>query len=390
MNKKTVISITVVLLLLTGCIAVVAYNSIGSGDSGDDDGSSDQDENGTIDDVNAANGTSVSIVLGTDVTVNGSAISSDASSAVYSSSGSGYTIINIVEAGTYDISGTADDLQIYVNAGDTDEVVLVLNGTIITCDESCAILIVNAYEPDAAGEAGVTIRMASGTESTIEGSHTDEYDAAIDSVVSLLIEGDGELNVIADNEGIETWRHLTIESGIVNITSDEDAINANEDGVSTITINGGTVFADSSSGSDGDGIDSNGYIYINGGVVYGFSSGENSGIDSDLGTIIDGGLVFATGKMNDGASASSDQEFISHSFNSVLSANKLVYVLDDDGDCVLAFQALASYSSFIFSSSELSNGDDYSIYVGGSIDGTFDAYGLCVSFTVTTAGTLQN
>lgn len=236
----------------------------------------------------------------------------------------------------------------------------------------------------------MTIRLANATANSIIGSHSTDNDGAVSSDISLLIEGNGSLNIESEFEGIESCKHLTISSGNISIDAAEDAINANEDGVSVITINGGTVYADASVSADGDGIDSNGYIIINGGTVYGFSNGQNSGLDSDLGTIINGGLVFATASMHDGVSSASDQTYIDFSFSSTVSASKLVYVLDQSGNTVAAFKTLASCSSFIFSSSELNGGDNNKIYVGGSIDGTFDAYGLCTSFTVTSSGTVQS
>jgi hypothetical protein len=396
MEKVKIASIVAVIVLLVAGISVMFVYGGSSDSSGDEDDSDSTDDTSSDDDSSDDNSTSndeavtASIVLGTVITVNGSSISTDTSSAVYkSTSTSGFTIINIVEAGTYTISGTAEETQILVNADDDSEVLLILDGMDISCSSAPAILIYNAYDPLTVGEAGVTIQLADDSTNTIDGSHTDENDAALSADVSLLIEGNGTLEITADMEGIETWMHLTIDSGTIIITSAEDAMNANNDGVSYITINGGAIYADASNGTDGDGIDSNGYIVINGGTVFGFSSGENSGLDSDLGTIINGGTVFATGKMNDGVASSSDQTYIDFDFSSTLSSGKLVYVADQSGNCVIAFKTLASYSTFIFSSSSLSSGITYSIYVGGTVSGTFDTYDVCASFTVTSAGTLQ-
>ncbi len=385
MSKKKLATIAVVLVILAAFIGAVAFIRNDAG-SNENDGQSSDD---SAIDTTADKSVTSSIVLGTTVTVNGSAITSDSTSAVYLSSSSGIAIIDIVQAGVYSISGSADETQIFVNADDSDEVVLILDGITLSCSSAPAILVHNAYDPEIAGDAGVTIRLADGTTNSIVGSHSTDNDGAISSDISLLIEGNGSLDIESEFEGIESCMHLTINSGNISISSAEDAINANEDGVSVITINGGTVYADASGSADGDGIDSNGYIIINGGTVYGFSNGQNSGLDSDLGTIINGGLVLATALMHDGASSASDQTCIDFSFSITVSANKLVYVLDQSGNPVVAFKTLASCASFIFSSPELGSGDTYKVYVGGSVDGTFDAYGLCTSFTVTSAGTLQ-
>jgi hypothetical protein len=395
MMKKIVgLAISAVLVLLVAAAVLLGTEDLNKNQGSEDDGSTvseteDEDSTESVAANESENGENVTIVLGTVVTVNGSAITADASSAVYASTSSlGYSIVNIASAGVYTISGSADDTQVRIIAGSGDEVVLVLNGTSITCDAAPAILVQSAFDPEEGNASGVTVLLADGTTNTINGSHSDDNDGALSSNVSLLIDGDGALDITADMEGIETTMHLTINGGSITIRSDEDAINANEDGVSIITINDGIVYADSSAGTDGDGIDSNGYIIINGGAVYGFASGENSGIDSDMGTIINGGTVLATGRMNDGVSSSSGQASISLSFSGTLTKDTLVYVLDPSGDPVVAFKTLNSITTFVYSSPDLESGT-YQVYAGGSVTGTFDAYGMCSSFSVTSAGTLQ-
>lgn len=126
MSKKSLATITIVLVILAACIGAVAFIAYDAGSKVNDESggksSGDSATDTTPDDVYT------SIVLGTAVTVDGSSITSDPSSAVYLSSASGYAIINIVQDGTYTLSGSADETQIFVDAGDSDEVVLVLDG----------------------------------------------------------------------------------------------------------------------------------------------------------------------------------------------------------------------------------------------------------------------
>lgn len=114
--------------------------------------------------------------------------------------------------------------------------------------------------------------------------------------------GDGILNIKAENEGLDTELHLTINGGIINITAGNDGINTNEDNVSVTTINGVTlnILCDGATGK-GDGIDSNGWLVINGGTVnaQACSTSGDAGIDSDKGIYINGGTVVATGNMLD-------------------------------------------------------------------------------------------
>jgi len=130
-----------------------------------------------------------------------------------------------------------------------------------------------------------------------------KYDAAFYSKMSMNLDGnDGILNVLAENEGLDSELHLTVNGGDIRIESGNDGINTNEDGVSVTTVNGGslTITVNGSTG-EGDGIDSNGWLVINGGKVRAYACGFSSdaGIDSDMGIYLNGGSVVASGNMLD-------------------------------------------------------------------------------------------
>ena len=123
--------------------------------------------------------------------------------------------------------------------------------------------------------AGANVIIADGSVNNFDGSHvariyepgtTDKlhkYDGAFYSKMSMNVSGetagDGVLNITGDNEGLDTELHLTINGGVINIDAANDGINTNEDNVSVTTINGGTLNIDAGLGSEGDGIDSNGW-----------------------------------------------------------------------------------------------------------------------------------
>lgn len=326
-----------------------------------------------------------------------------------------HTVITITEPGTYRVTGSISRGQIAVDLGedsreDEDAVVtLILDQADITCTVASAIVVYNAYEcgsddPDTAvkdvdtSKAGFRLVLADDSENTVNGSHvakiykegtTQEevdageakkawkFDAAIDSLVSINIDGEekgnGRLEVTSDNEGIETSLHMTINGGEITVNSADDAINTNEDNVSVLTVNGGTVLCNSGLGKEGDGIDSNGWIVINGGFVIANANADSqdSGVDSDLGIYINGGTVLATGNMYDEVSGDSAQPFAVLSFADRIEAGQLLMLKNSDGEAVTAFSAANDFQTLVYSSNLLTEGD-YTLYEVSSVTGDLD------------------
>ena len=254
-----------------------------------------------------------------------------------------HTVVHITRPGTYVLRGTLDLGQIAVDLGkDADEdpqavVTLLLDGVNVTCTVAPAVIFYNVYECDPDGEsgyepdlsgAGARVVIADGSENTVSGSYvariyksytlndagtavTDskklhKYDGAFYSKMSMTVSGgpecSGVLNIHAENEGLDTEMHLTIDGGIIHIFSGNDGINCNEDDISVVTVNGGelTIAVEGGTG-EGDGIDSNGWLVINSGTVtaQACSSSMDSGLDSACGVLLNGGMVTATGNMLD-------------------------------------------------------------------------------------------
>ena len=157
----------------------------------------------------------------------------------------------------------------------------------------------------------LTIKLADNTTNNLSDGGSSEYDGCIFSYGKLTIEGNGILNVNGkqeEGEGIATKScDLIINSGTINVNSQDDGLNAGGSGGSII-INGGTVYIK----ANGDGIDSNGALTINGGKVYtiGSSQGGDAGIDTDEGYIINGGELIAIGSdMLEKPESSSKQKY---------------------------------------------------------------------------------
>lgn len=314
-----------------------------------------------------------------------------------------HAVVHITQPGIYVVSGKLSFGQIAVDLGDGAKenpnavVTLILNGVDITCTVAPAVIFYNVYECGSDDEekasavvdtasAGANVLIADGTVNTFNGSYVariykpdsvelneagtevvdskklHKYDAAFYSKQSMNINGDAEgtgiLKIKAENEGLDSELHLTINGGNIHIKSGNDGINTNEDNVSVTTVNGGVleIVVDGSTG-EGDGIDSNGWLVINGGTVIASACGfsMDAGIDSDKGIIINGGTVIASGNMLDHISESK-QNYAVFSFASSQDGNQKYTLKDSKGDSVLECTPKNSFNILIVSSEQLITG----------------------------------
>lgn len=317
-----------------------------------------------------------------------------------------HTVVHITEPGNYVLSGKLSAGQIAIDLGDGAKkdsgavVTLILNGIDITCSVAPAVIFYNVYEcgdddaDDASKEvntagAGANVILADESENFVNGSYVariyesvelneagtevidskklHKYDAAFYSRRSMNICGEeggtGVLNIQAENEGLDSELHLTINGGIININSGNDGINTNEDGVSVTTVNGGilTIVVNGSTG-EGDGIDSNGWLVINGGIVTAAACGfsMDAGIDSDMGIHINGGTVIATGNMLDEI-ADSKQNYAVFSATNALKGGSQIRLMKEDKDNVAGGVIANDCTYLLISSADLKTGT-YTIY----------------------------
>lgn len=321
-----------------------------------------------------------------------------------------HTVVTITKPGTYTVSGSLSYGQIAVDLGEDAEeaetavVNLVLNGVNINCDVASGIVVLNAYECGDDDEdnamptvdtsaAGFNLILAKDSVNIINGSHVAKiykddttkedvendkakkkykFDGAINSLVSFNIDAqeNGKLTVNADNEGISSALHMTINGGEIVINSSDDAINTSEDNVSVLTINDGVVICDSGLGEEGDGIDSNGYITMNGGYVIACANAKSmdSGVDSDLGIYTNGGTLLASGNMYDEIEKDSEQLFMVLNFREKITEDEHIMVTDEEDTPIFAFSAVNDYTVAAYSSPELAEGT-YHLYKVSSVTG---------------------
>ena len=315
-----------------------------------------------------------------------------------------HTVVNITAPGTYTLTGKLSKGQIRVDLGeeafiDPSAVVnLVLRDADITCTVAPAILFLNVYECDnkweentptfAVDTADAGANLVLEGKSTVSGSHVArvykdggeekklwKQDAAVYSYMSMNVSGDGALDITADNEGLDTELHLTLNSGDLTIRAGNDGINTNEDGVSVTTVNGGTLRILAGLGEEGDGIDSNGWLVINGGTV--ISSAKpmaDAGLNSDMGSYINGGTVLALGSTMDWAESDSAQVTMNLQFAQQRPSGSKIAVIDQQGQEVFAFDLAAdpvlsgeerSFQGVILSCAELALEQTYRVQING-------------------------
>ena len=317
-----------------------------------------------------------------------------------------HTVVNITQPGNYVLSGKLSAGQIRVDLGedayeDPAAVVnLTLNGVDITCTVAPAILFLNVYECDGdwsedtarpdvdTSAAGANLILRAGSHNTVNGSYVAKIykdkdgekklwkqDGAIYSYMSMNIAGTGSLELTAENEGLDTELHLTVNGGNIVIRSGNDGINTNEDNVSVTTINGGRIHILAGLGAEGDGIDSNGYLVINGGTVISSANpASDAGLDSDLGSFIHGGTVIALGSSMDWAESDSKQVTMNLQFAQYCDAGSTIRVTDEAGAEIFSFDpgtdevltdSARKFQGAIISCPAFQVGATYQVYLNG-------------------------
>lgn len=249
-------------------------------------------ETAVIDTIGEADTT---ITLGSTVTVEGEGVILEDNKVIIKSSG------------TYAVTGTLEDGQLVVDAGDEDNVEIILNGANITSSNSAAINIINCKNSYISLQEGTENIVTDGKEYVLE-EGVDEPNAAIFSKDDLSISGTGSLVVNANyNDGIASKDDLEILSGNITVNSVGDGIR----GKDSVTVGNGNL--EITSGKDG--IKSTnveeaekGYVLIEGGSLN-INSTED-GIQAETALTINGGeFNIISGGGSENAEEKSDKEF---------------------------------------------------------------------------------
>lgn len=233
-------------------------------------------------------------------------------------------------------------------------------------------------------------------------------DDGIHAATDLIIDG-GSILIDQSYEALEGLT-ITINSGEIDVTASDDAMNASSGSSSeesssqnsgyvmddhngmgggmmneieqdaSLTINGGEIVVN----AGGDGLDSNGTLTVTGGtvIVNGPTNDGNGALDCGLGATISGGTVIAAGSsgMAETFGADSTQYSILYNFSGTVSAGTTVTLTDADGNEVMSYEAVKDMTSILFSCDAITDGT-YTITAGSQFDT------VTVSSVSTTGGT---
>ena len=215
------------------------------------------------------------------ITLNGTSASCDSSSVKIEGS-----VITIKGKGTYVITGKLDDGYIVVDAGDSDDIRIILKDADITSSDYAALYCLNADNVYITLDTDTQNILKNG--GSFDSKDDNNVDGAIFAKTDITINGSGSLEVISSDHGIVGKDDVTITGGNIVIDSTSDGIQAND----SVVIKDATV--DITCGKDGIQSDndedlSKGYVLITSGTVT-ISAGDD-GITASSSLQIDGGTI---------------------------------------------------------------------------------------------------
>lgn len=233
------------------------------------------------------------------------------------------------------------------------------------------------HSNDAVYISGGDITVSSGD----DGIHADN---------ALDVSG-GSINILTSYEGLEGFT-ITISDGEISIYAQDDGINASggttdttdttdssrsggkggamgEASGSKITITGGNIYVN----ADGDGIDSNDTISMTGGTLFanGPTDNGNGTLDFQNSMIFDGGYFIASGSsgMLQTPDSNSKISTITMLFSETQSAGKGVVLTTADGEIVASVAPIKEYTAITIGSELIESGKEYKIVYGAELSG---------------------
>lgn len=221
---------------------------------------------------------------------------------------------------------------------------------------------------DDAVHSNMDIAINNGTFSLSSG------DDAIHADNSLKI-ANGSIDVKTCYEGLEAPK-IDIENGDISIISTDDGINANStnatstntrtmmdaDQNSVLTVLGGKIYVN----SEGDGVDSNGYIYLKGGEIFvdGPMSSGNGALDYGIDASATNAVFIAVGAQGMAENLSAQETQGSMLLTEQGNAGDEIVLKDSSGNTLVSYTPQKAFQSILISCPQLQVGNTYAICVG--------------------------
>ena len=193
----------------------------------------------------------------------------------------------ITKAGGYMVKGSANNATIIVDAGDDDEIQLVLDSVSITNEDAPAIYVKNAGKTYVTTTSSVSTLTTTGT-FTADGST--EIDAVIFSRDDLVLNGTSTLKISSTDNAVKCNDDIRVTGGTYIINCDGNAFAAHN----SIAVAGGdftlNTMEDGFHAKDSDD-DTKGFVFISGGTfdITADQANEGDGIHGTTLLQIDGG-----------------------------------------------------------------------------------------------------
>ena len=154
----------------------------------------------------------------------------------------------------------------------------------------------------------------------------------------------------------------SMQGGPGNMQGGFGMMDAQED--SYLRISGGNVYVN----AEGDGLDTNGYLYLDGGtvIVEGPVTDGNGSLDYAIGAAVTGGTLLASGSagMAAGFGSGSTQNSLYYTFDTGIEAGTELRITDEDGREIFSVTPGKAYQNILFTSEELEEGAVYTITAG--------------------------
>ena len=234
--------------------------------------------------------------------------------------------ILISQEGVYLISGTLEDGQIIINAGDTDKVQLVLEGASLTSSTSAPIYSLQADK--------VFITLAEGSENTLANGgefvaiDENNIDGVIFSKTDLTLNGSGSLSIVSPaghgvvskddlvvtggtyqvealNHGLEGKDSLSIAGGAFSLTCGKDGLrseNTEDASLGSVYIQNGEFQID----AQGDAVSASGALQVDSGTFSIVTAGGSETVTMDTGEDFGQGRTPFPGSSSESDAASED------------------------------------------------------------------------------------